>query len=296
MADGDVVLESKATPEQQAEAVKIGWAPPDQFKGDKTKWVDADVYLERGQQILPILRENNRRLSGELAARDQQIAKLTSLVDASQDSIKALQDFHAEDTKTKVEQARKDLIKGIVEARKADDVEGEVTLSAELTRLEAAQSAAAARPAGGDDGAGGNDAGNKGGPDPAADPAFLQWKAETPWFGTDRRKTAVAMAIAHEMRLDPQYGGLRGRQFLDAVTAEVEKTVKGPARPANDKVEGSRGGGGGSSGNGKSYTDLPVEAKQTCERQASRMVGEGRAFKDMKAWQTYYADRFFERP
>ena len=38
----------------------------------------------------------------------------------------------------------------------------------------------------------------------------------------------------------------------------------------------------------------PADAKDACDRQAKKLVGEGRAFKDMKSWQSYYANLYYE--
>ena len=46
---------------------------------------------------------------------------------------------------------------------------------------------------------------------------------------------------------------------------------------------------------GKSYADLPPEAKAACEDQARKLVGDGRAFKDTASWRKYYAEVFFSQ-
>ena len=42
-------LESKATPEVQAEAQKMGWIPPERYKKAPEQFVDADEFVERGK-------------------------------------------------------------------------------------------------------------------------------------------------------------------------------------------------------------------------------------------------------
>ena len=68
-----------------------------------------------------------------------------------------------------------------------------------------------------------------------------------------------------------------------------------PAR-GTDKVQGGRGpsgGGGGSGGRQKTYADLPADAKAACDSYASKLVGPGRAHKDLASWQAQYAKDFF---
>ena len=54
MTEEAVAVESKADAETQAKAEKLGWIPPERFKGDPERFVDADAYIERGE-IAPLL-------------------------------------------------------------------------------------------------------------------------------------------------------------------------------------------------------------------------------------------------
>ncbi len=132
---------------------------------------------------------------------------------------------------------------------------------------------------------------------PPPHPDFLAWAHENPWFGTDTRKTALTNAIAQELRADPKNNGLVGRAFFDKCSEEADITLgKKPSRPAS-KVEGSGGGssgGGSSGGSGRGYRDLPADAKEACTRQAEKLVGTGKAFKDMAGWQAHYAKIYFQ--
>ena len=38
----------------EEKASAIGWRPKDQWKGDPDKWVDADAFLKKGDEILPV--------------------------------------------------------------------------------------------------------------------------------------------------------------------------------------------------------------------------------------------------
>jgi hypothetical protein len=115
---------------------------------------------------------------------------------------------------------------------------------------------------------------------------------DNPWFGTDERKTMKAMGIAQVLRSDPENEALQGRAFFDRVKEELE----GRSSPRADKVSGGRptGAGGGSGGGSKAFADMPSDAKEACDRQGKKLVGEGRAFKDMAAWRSYYANLYFQ--
>lgn len=266
----------------EREASAIGWAPKDEFKGDPDKWVDAATYLERGKTVMPILKASNKRLEGEAARLSAEVSRLTQLFAASQESIQALQEAHSEATKQAVERAKAELRAQIKLAREEGDVDAELAAQDKLDDLR--QKPPAAKPNGG-----------QGAPDGGAqlDPEFVAWVKENDWYGKDARKTMKAAGIAQQLRADPDNDHLVGKAFYDRV---LELMEPGGGRPQGGKVEGGRSpSGGGGGGGGKGYASLPPDAKEACDRQGKKLVGEGRAFKDAASWQAYYAKMYFEQ-
>lgn len=268
-----------------AEARTIGWVPQGEFRGDPEKWVDADTFIERGKQIMPILRANNKRLQDELAKQAGELQSVKSLLAASGEAIEELKRFHSEDAKAKIAAVKQQVLDQLRTAKESGNIDDEVRLTDQLTDIKAAQKAEpppvkkVAPPA-----------------DAPVDPAFLAWqqKPENTWFGTDRRKTALAIAIAEEIRNDPANANLVGVAFYARVAEETEETLNPSARKSS-KVEGSRGGAGGSGGGdrAKTFMDLPADAKAACEDMARRLVGDGRAFKTKADWQKHYTQVYF---
>lgn len=296
MADaGEEKLEvgDEPTPEQlqeEQEAKNIGWAPKEDYKGAPDKWVDAHTFLERGQHVMPILRKNNEKLQRDIGVAREENAKLHEMFKASQESIKALEEFHTAETARQVEAARKNVIAQLKIAKKEGDLDSEVDLSAELTRLDTAAAEAArqekerkARPNGDD-----RQPANR----QEMHPDFKAWAGENPWFGKDPIKTHLALGIAERMRMD---GDTRaGRLFMDDVTSELTKVESAMAgRPAN-KVEGARGGGSPRQTNGKRFSDLPADAQAACHSYTKRLVGNGRAYKTEADWEAAYTKKYLE--
>jgi len=58
---------SEETAETKAKA--MGWSPKDEFRGDPDRWVDAETYVRRGEEFIPFLRANNKKLEEELGAQ-----------------------------------------------------------------------------------------------------------------------------------------------------------------------------------------------------------------------------------
>lgn len=273
--------------EQQAR--EIGWRPKEEYKGNPDKWVDAQTYLDNGERVLPILRNQNQKLHSELTDVRGKVGVLQTALAESQDTIKAMGDFQAEIVKDRVQAARDKLRAELVAAKKGGDVDAEVQLTDELTRLNAAEAAAPA-------------SGEKKQPvadrqqqqvDWTKDPQFLEWRAENPWFNdeVDPVKTAAALGVSRKLRKEGVT--LTGRAFLDRVAEETQKAFGGNgSRPRGDKVEGARGGVGGGGG-GKGYADLPPDARAMCDKKAAQFVGENRLHKTNDEWRKYYAQVYF---
>src|SRR3990167_6165982 len=107
------------------EARNMGWVPQEEFRGDKANWVDAATFVDKGRHILPILQKNNERLQAELRSRDERIRNLDTALKEGRESIEALEEYNNEETKRRVEQARADLKKELIAAKKDGDFAAE---------------------------------------------------------------------------------------------------------------------------------------------------------------------------
>ena len=277
MADTETIpaVESAQPPEVQTKAEKLGWIPPSRYKGDPERFVDADVYIERGETVLPIVREQNKRLHAEVEGLRAESAKTAAALKAAEAAINQIEERHTVETQKAVEQARRQVKAQLSAASEAGDHEGVAELTDQLTKLNVADPVAA-KPA----------------PKAFEVPEDLRaWNVENPWFGTNKRKTALALGIAQELR-DAGHTDL-GRSFYEKVGAEVAKEL-GEA-PRGDKVEGARNGSGDEprSGGRRSYSALPADAKAACDAEARRFVGEGKRYKSAADWRARYAELYF---
>jgi hypothetical protein len=283
MADAETMVESSAPPDVQKQAEQMGWIPPSRFRGDPERFVDADTYIKRGEEVLPIVREQNKRLHTELDAVKADAAKTQAALKAAQTAIDQMEERHTVATQKAVEDARKQLKAQLAAASEAGDHEGVAELTDKLTLMSTAEAPAAKAPVAT--------------PTPPVfvpPPELIEWNSENPWFGQDKRKTALALAVAQELRDGGETS--QGRTFFDKVLVEVDKTL-GVQAPRGDKVEGARGGSDGgearSSGRGKGYAALPADAKSACDAEARRFVGEGKKYKTQADWRNRYAEIYF---
>jgi hypothetical protein len=271
-----------STNEAETRARTMGWLPLDKFEGPKERWVDADTYLKRGEEFLPILKANNRKLADQVNSVENELRTTKQQLAAAQEAIEGLKDFRSTLNKEKAVDEKRSITAAISKARSDGDVEAESQLIEKLGEVTAAIKEAdkpKAKAASGDPAA------------PELTPAAKEWMAANPWFSQDQRKTGLAMGLANEWKAQGKTLGTK--EFFDHVDVEMEKIFDPNAgrRERPGKVEGSTGSSEGGGG-GKSFADLPAEAQAACKKTASRVVGPGRAYKTLADWQKAYCETY----
>lgn len=280
--------------EIEAKAKAMGWSPKEQWRGEPDKFVDAETFVQRGEEFIPFLKANNRKLEAELGEVKGKLTKQEQLLQNAAESMEELKKFNTSVARERAEDRKEELKTALKKAREDGDVDAEVEINEQLAATSAALKEAnktkekpttfKIEPAAGEN----------------PTNAYMQteewkgWTQDNPWFGADKKKTALSMGIAEELRSQPNPP--KGRAFLDAVSAEVEKFFDGGERQTTKVDSGSSGGnsGGGGGPRGKRFADLPEDAKAACDKQALKLVGEGRTFKTKAEWQTYYVNKYFE--
>lgn len=285
--DGDTGLPEEIV----KEATDLGWVPKDKFRGPEDKWIDADEFVEKGRHVLPIVIENNKRLKQELLTRDKKIDTLTQSVAASQKAIDALQKVHTEATARAVETAIARTKEEIKEARESGDVDAELALQDKLNDLKTAKketTAAATAPEKKEEPAAKDD---------ELSPEFKAWMAEHPWFGNaanpeDKKRTKAILRIGEDLR-DEGVTEL-GEAFMNlCLEEEARRNTPAETRGTSKVESGSLGRSTSGGTKGKSYADMPKEAKEACMQFASTLVGPDKAYKNEADWQASYAKTYW---
>lgn len=75
------------TIEQRARA--MGWKPFEEYRGNPRQWSDAATFIAHGEEQLPILRDQTRRMSEKIARTDDEMAGLRNTI---AEQSKAIQD------------------------------------------------------------------------------------------------------------------------------------------------------------------------------------------------------------
>lgn len=279
------VVESSAPPEVQAEAEALGWIPPVRFKGDPERFIDAEDYIRRGEEVLPIVRQQNKKLKAELEEVRAQATSNAAALKAAQEAIEQIEERHSVATQKAVERAREQLKAQLASASEAGDHEALAELTDRLTQLNAAEKEAppVEKPAA-----------------PIVPPQFVpppemvEWNEENPWFGTDKRRTALALAIAQELREGGETS--TGRRFFDKVKSQLEEAYP-VAGATGGKVESARNGSHDAPSRGsraKSFASLPADAKEACDADAKQFVGPTKKYKSIDEWRSRYTELYYE--
>lgn len=281
MAEEQVTIESRASPEVQAEARKMGWQGPDKYKGDPEKFVDADTFVERGKTFIPFLNKERERLQQELATERAARQAIEENVRETRALLEDLEERYTVETQKRTEAALGRLKAEIREARKEGDfarMDQLMEMQEEL--VEAQAQAKVEKPP----------VTEKAPAAPVINPEIVAWTEEHSWFNTDKAKSALFMGFAEARRAQGDTSS--GRAFLDAVLEEMEEKLS--AEPATKVASARSTGGGGGGSREKGYSDLPADAKAACDSDAARFVGAGKKYKDTASWRAAYAKMYFE--
>ena len=272
------------------QARDMGWTPQDKFKGDPEKWVDADEFVRRGEQLMPLLRKTNQRLKEDLAARDAEIDNLRSKTENMQATLDRLDAHYSAANKRAAEQAITGLKDQLKSAREDGDVDKEVEL---LQQIGLAQSEVQRLT---DEDAKKKEKEKDKPPvedkaTPKIDPSLKAWQRENDWFGTDPKKTRQFNRIAEDLREDLNESGEDDKyspvEFLERCS-ELWEEQFGEAKLPSKTDGGNRSGGSQSPGSVKGWNQLPKEAKEACLADVDVLVGEGKRFPTLEDWKKEY--------
>jgi len=223
--------------ETVALAKSMGWVEEDKFRGDTSNWVNADTFVEKGMNDLPILRERVRSQSKKLHDMETDISQFKT--------------HHEQTAQREYNRAMKDLESRQLAAVETADTEEYKRIQQQKQEIE--------RPA----------------PQQQAEsPLYSEWKDKNAeWYEKDTELTIYANRMSDFIaETKPHLIGTQS--FLDEVENEVKASKKfrdkfeNPNRTNHNAVES--GGRQRRPKGGKSYQDLPADAKAACDRYVRR--------------------------
>jgi len=233
--------------EKESQARLQGWAPKEEWHGPEEKWVDAETFLSRGEDIKAVMKERNAHLSREIKEVRQLLVEQRDMAQKArlQGYQQALQDIQR--------RQRDAAAQADVDAYDAAEREKQVV-------VQQFQEASKVQP-----------------PPAEQDPVFQQWVSENKWYSDDEDLAAYAEGVAQRKLAQ----GLTGRPLLDEVAKAVKKFAphkfSNPRRTEPGAVEpGAQAPAPKKSGKG--FDDLPATAKGSYEKLARQFKQEGIAY------------------
>jgi len=241
------------------EAVSQGWVSKEKYRGDEKDWVDAETFVKRGREILPILRKNNENLLKELNQTKENLKEFKQAADEFKKFQKATYDRKAKDLENQVEQLREARAQAISDGdgKRVNALDDAIDTAKEEVKQAKDDSVKVAEVK----------------PTPnitsTIDPSLQSWLDSNDWFGKDKRHTSIANALGETIRQEMPH--LTGKAFLqkldEVLEEELPQRFGKTQRTPNFTAESGSNRPRPNQGNGKrSYNDLPSEAKQACDR------------------------------
>lgn len=228
--------DNEAPRDYEAEARAHGWTPKEDFKGDPTRWVDAESFVTRADEIMPLLKAQNASMKREMADLKKQVRK------ASEHFSKAEERAYA--------QAMRDLEARQDQAAEVGDVATVAKIRDDMMSMKA-DVAETVNPLAAE-----------------AEQALEAWSASNEWYekNTDLREYADFQATKYRALTET----MKPAEFYEFIADKVKKqfpaefAAKAPRAKPNNPVEGV-GMGRGATGK-KSFFDLPPEAQRACDK------------------------------
>jgi hypothetical protein len=221
-----------------AEASRMGWKPLEEFNGEPGRHVDAETFYKRGQEMMPILKAQNKTLLKRLETLERNSKQAAEFFSKAEQRAyeRALQDIRAEQ-EAAVESG--DVAAHRAAARRLDELEKPRAIAVDEVS-----------------------------PEQRAED-FADWGKANKWYATN--SVMQAYADAQAQTIAKAKGSFLDRADLDAVSEKVRAKFEdefpdafgAAARPrARNPVEGvsaARGKAGAIT-----LADLPPEARAQC--------------------------------
>jgi len=219
-----------------------GWRPQEEWTGDPAKWVDAETFVKRGEQIHSFQRGKISRLEDRVQAQEREIQEIREFRERELERVKAEKDSRIRELESQRAQA-------------IENGDGAAFSMAdrEINTLREPEPARAPRDA-----------------DEQTFQRYMrEWGEENTWYGSDEAMTGYADGVANRIVQDGFTGPAFFTELERRVKREFSDRFQSSAGVPDVGVPGNQGTAPGSSGKG--YDDLPPEDREACDRQCNSL-------------------------
>jgi len=254
IAEEEVVEPEKpkeSDPKVIERARRQGWVPKDEFRGDDSRWITAEQFVERADNMMPILKSVNAKLEGKLEILEKELKEQKELA-------KKMIKIHGKYADGFYDSRLTEIKTKKIAAVKEGDIELYQALEAEEAKIEKPEPIVIDEPAQQDH------------------PDVARWKQDNArWYGSDPELTEYADIIAD--RMAKKGHSYREYEFCNAVKDKVMKMFpdkfKNPAQEHSSVDEPGTRGTDTAKGKKKGWSDLPADAKKQCTEFVATIPG-----------------------
>lgn len=194
----DIAPPDAGDPAVEARAREMGWKPLAEYRGPPGKWQPAAQFIERGENILPIVRQQNRALTERLGKLEGEVTGLRNTASEQLQIIKDLREMGRTASKRGYDQAMAEIKAKQRAAVEAGDTKSYDQLVDQAEALESERPAAAVEPV-----------------RPAAEPPARpsapalreptkNFIADNPWFSNNKLLADTMIALHQEVLSERQ--------------------------------------------------------------------------------------------
>lgn len=249
-------------PALEGRARDMGWVPREEFRGDPSKWRPADEFVQRGEEVLPIIRANLSKAERKAQQLEQQLANVKG---EYAERLGRIERANAAAYQYQIKQLHETYEAAKRQAVSEGDTERYDRLQAEHATKYNTLRQEAAPPE----------------PEPPRQPqpepvpqevqqkigAWVQKQQE--WWNKDPRMSDLAVNVFGS--LDPELSVDDRLAKVETVLAETfPDRFKKAAKPAAQSVEGGSRTPGSSAPRGKGWADIPPDDRKQAERMLMR--------------------------
>jgi len=244
--------------EAEAKARRLGWVSKEEFKGDPDKHRSAEEFLQRGETILPILQRDNKKLHDTVSRFEKELKE-------TKEAAAGVEDLIRKSAEREYKKQLRDLERKLDAAIETADVTQARQIRAEISELQTGEPAPKreTKPVGEPD-------------KPQVDPEIQSWIDQNDWFNKSVALRGYATEVYGD--LEKQFPG-KSRSELLAETKQrtverfPEKFGVNPKREGAAAVAAPGGVAGTKKPAGRTYDDLPAEAKKACDKFVKNIPG-----------------------
>lgn len=232
----------------ETEARSHGWSPKDDFKGDPNRWVDAETFMKRADEMMPLLKADRDRIKRELDDLKKQVRRAN--------------DHFSKSEERAYQRALSELQGQLDTAVQNKDGQAAREISTEIGKLSKEAAAPKGQQVSQQD----------------LNEAFADFREENSWYDRANMPNASEEAIEARLYADrmmekhlSKTQDMGPAEFLTYIGGLVdEKFPELKGKPASRPKPNNPVSGGGTRApqgkRGQTFNDLPVEAQRICDK------------------------------